>query len=397
MVEDAVDDLHQFLACQIVSRAEASMSIKPVETLLLTAMKLLKACDRRDTALSAFSPEAVKSILVVSSTAIGDTLLSTPAIRAVRERYLNARITAHFNVQNMELFAGNPHIDKVIPYYGGYRKFWRTILAFRKERFDLALIFHGNEPQATPMAYLGGARFIVKLPNRSQFSFLLSNREKILGWEDFGHAIEQRLQVAGLAGCNSSNERMEVVIDPAGDRFVDEFLSARGWDTDVRIIGLQTGASTISRMWFADRFIELGKRLVASCPDIRIVLTGSPKEKDYCEAIAAGIGPLALVAAGEIPLRFMPSLLKRFTSLVTGDTGTMHLAISVGTPVTALFAVADPRKSGPYYDLDKHYVIKKERTCEPCVSKKCTYQKCMEQITVDEVFVAVWSALNNLK
>jgi 3-deoxy-D-manno-octulosonic-acid transferase len=80
------------------------MRINPIDGLLFLSMRLLKLIDRRQTDLKYFDPNKVKNILVVSSTAIGDTLLSTPAIRAVRERYPNAKIIAHFNIKNMELF-----------------------------------------------------------------------------------------------------------------------------------------------------------------------------------------------------------------------------------------------------------------------------------------------------
>jgi len=95
------------------------MRINPIDVLLFLQLKFLKFFDGRQTDLKYFAPEAVKNILVVSSTAIGDTLLSTPAIRAVRERYPRAKIAAHFNIKNMELFENNPHIDEIIPYYGG--------------------------------------------------------------------------------------------------------------------------------------------------------------------------------------------------------------------------------------------------------------------------------------
>src|SRR3989344_5930004 len=151
------------------------MRLNPIDGILYLSMKMAKAFDRRDTDLKYFDPDRVKNILVVSSTAIGDTLLSTPAIKAVRERYPDAKIIAHFNKSNMEMFENNPHIDGIIPYYGGYKKFLKTVMDFRRHRFDVILILHGNEPQATPMAYLSGADFIVKLPNTSKYGFLLSN------------------------------------------------------------------------------------------------------------------------------------------------------------------------------------------------------------------------------
>ncbi|MBI4843556.1 MAG: glycosyltransferase family 9 protein [Nitrospirae bacterium] len=362
------------------------MRLKIFDGLLCLTMKLLKSLDKRETGIEHFEPEKVRNILLVSSTAIGDTLLSTPAIRAVRERYPEAKIIAHLNANNMELFENNPHIDKIIPYYGGYKKFCETVKAFRNERFDLALILHGNEPQATPMAYLSGARFIIKLPNTSEYRFLLSNKDDILGWKDFAHAAEQRLRVVELAGCGTSDNKMVLPLTGDGELFAERFIKENGITGRNVIIGFQAGASTISRMWFPERFAELGKRLVALNPGIRIILTGSPNEHDYCKKIADAIGKEAIVSAGRVPLKFLPSLIKRFTALVTGDTGTMHIAVAAGTPVVALYAVSDPQKSGPYYGLDKHAVINKERTCDPCASKKCKYQKCMEQISVDEVY-----------
>lgn len=365
------------------------MRLNPVDGILYLLMKVIKAFDRRCTDLKYFDPDKVKNILVVSSTAIGDTLLSTPAIKAVRERYPNAKIIAHLNIKNMELFENNPHINNTIPYYGGYKRFFRTIREFRKHRFDLALIFHGNEPQATPMAYLSGAKFIVKVPNTNEYNFLLSNRELSVKVEDMGHGIERRLRAAALVGCSNKDKKMVLPVETIDEEAVLKFLKKEGIQYNDAIIGFQVGASTISRMWFADRFVELGKKLIAVYPMVKIVITGSPAERDYCKRIGKEIGKGVIVTAGEIPLKQAPALVKRFKVLITGDTGIMHIAVAVGTSVVALYAVADYHITGPCYDLEKHRGIQKWKTCDPCVSKKCKYQKCMENICVDEVFEAV--------
>jgi len=366
------------------------MRINPVDFLSFLLIRLLKLLDRRQTDLKNFDLAKIKNILVVSSTAIGDTLLSTPAIKSVRERYPDAKIIAHLNIKSMELFETNPHINGIVPYHGGYKKIFSTIAKLRKHRFDIALIFHGNEPQATPMAYLSGARFIIKVPNTSEYRFLLSNKNEIFRWGNFIHGVEQRLKTAELADCKPQSKRMVLPLSKEGAIIAENFLKNNGIKNTDMLIGFQVKASTVSRMWFADRFVELGKRLIESCPGTKAIITGSPEEYAYCKKIADAIGENAVVSAGRIPLRYMPSLLKRFRVLVSGDTGIMHMAIAAGTPVVALFAVADSKKSGPYYDMEKHIVIQKERTCEPCIGKKCKYQKCMENISVDEVY-------NNLK
>jgi len=365
----------------------------PVDALLLAAMRGLHALDRRERCASAFDPERVRRILVVSSTAIGDTLLSTPAIRAARERYPNAAIAALFNAKTVDLFGNNPDVDEVVPYHGGYRRFFRTVLALRRRRFDVAFILHGNEPQATPIAYLAGVPFIFKWPNTSKNRFLLSNDGPVRTWDDFPHGVDQRLAVAALAGCDPKRRPMSLPLTEEGRRAADRFLREEGVGDADLLVGFQCGASTLSRMWFPDRFADLGRRLVKGRDKVRILFTGSPAEREYCGSIARQIGERTIVAAGRLPLAALPSLLARLHVLVTGDTGPMHMAVAVRTPVVGLFAVSDPSRSGPYYDLDRHVIIKKPRTCVDCVSMRCTYQKCMEAIGVDEVDGAVTRVL----
>ena len=93
-----------------------------------------------------------------------------------------------------------------------------------------------------------------------------------------------------------------------------------------------------------------------------------------------------------------PLALKQLAVLLTGDTGPMHMALAVGTPVVALFAVSDWRRSGPSSAMEKHFVIQKWRTCDPCLSKRCPYAEplCMANISVDEVERAIKGRLDGL-
>ena len=368
------------------------MRIRLAEDLLYCAMRLCKALDRRRADLSELQSGEVGNILLVSSTALGDALLSTPAFRSIRLGHPNARISLLLNPAYRELFAGHPDIDEIISYQAGWWRFFRLVQVLRQGHFDIACILHGNEPQATPLAYLSGARFIFKLPNTSRFRFLLTNREPLLNWDDFGHGIEPRLKIAQLAGGALTDFRMTLPLDAAAEREATAMLKAQGIGDGTPLLGLQPGASTTSRRWAPEHFVELARQLLDAHPGLRIVVTGSPQEKTLCREISAAIGrERAWASAGEVPLRLLPALLKRCFTLVTGDTGPMHLAVAVKTPVVALFAVSDARRSGPAYDLDRHSVIQKWRTCDPCLSKRCPYPLpiCMENITLDEVRAAV--------
>lgn len=370
---------------------ELALRIQLGETLLYSLLRLAKCLDRRDTRLAAFDPQAVQRILLISSTALGDAVLSTAAMAAIRQRYPRARITALIHAPYVELFSRLPELDRAIAYRRGYQGFWPLALSLRRERPDLALILHGNEPQATPLAYLSGARFIFKLPNTSRFRFLLTNAEPVVTWAAFRHGMEQRLCVAALAGAETHGVRMHLPITADARQAVDDFLCQRGVAANVPLIGLQSGASSRSRMWPEVHFTELAAAILARHPTARFVLTGSPAEAAYCDRIAHKIGATALVTAGAIPIEHLPALVHKLTLLVTGDTGTLHVAVAVGTPIVGLFAVSDPRASGPVYDLERHVII--HRPCDKNIGTKSNDPTCIARIGVDEVLAAVETIL----
>ena len=375
------------------------MRLRLREPLLYRWLRIKRALDKRPRPSSELGTAAIRRILAISCTALGDTLMTTPALRSLRATYPQAHITLLVHPSLQALFTGLPEVDELIPYDGKWRGFRRTASLLKRQGYDLAAIFHGNEPQATPLAYLSGARHIFKLPNNNRWNFLLSNRQPLLSWDDFTHGIEQRLAVAKLAGASGDvSRRMAVPLHAAGQEALDKSLAELGWQT-ANIVAFQPGASTMSRRWPRSRFIAAAQQLAALHPDLRFVVTGSPAEALLCQEVAAGIeaaaplagGTRAWASAGKLPLIALPALLQRASLLVTGDTGPMHLAVTVNTPVVALFAVSDPARSGPAYDLDKHLIIRKWRTCDPCFSKNCPYPEpiCMDNISTNEVTVAV--------
>ncbi len=377
------------------------MRLRLREPLLYHWLRWRRAADRRPRPAGELGTPAIRRILAISCTALGDTLLSTPGIHALRATYPQAHITLLVHPSLLALFTGLDGVDELIAYDGKWRAFWRV--ARQLKNYDLAAVFHGNEPQATPLAYLSGARYVFKLPNNNRWSFLLSNREPVLGWDDLGHGIDQRLAVARLAEASGDlPRRMSVPRHATGQAALDAAFAARGWQEAV-VVALQPGASTMSRRWPRSRFVAAAAELAKRHPDLRFVITGSPAEAALCREVAAGIemaaplsgGTRAWASAGELPLVALPALLARAALLVTGDTGPMHLAVTVETPVVALFAVSDPARSGPGYDLDRHVVIRKWRTCDPCLSKNCPYAEpiCMDNISVDEVVAAVHGLL----
>ena len=380
------------------------MRLRLREPLLYHCLRLRRRLDRRPRSAEDLGTPAIRRILAISCTALGDTLLSTPGITALRQAYPQAHLTLLLHPSLLSLFEGLAGVDEIVPYDGKWRGFGAAVRRLRQPGYDLAAIFHGNEPQATPLAYLSGARYIFKLPNNNRWNFLLSNQVPVLAWDDLGHGLDQRLAVARLAGgAADAPLRMSVPRHPEGGAALTAALATLGWG-DSPVVALQPGASTMSRRWPRSRFVAAAVQLAAAHPELRFVVTGSPTEAALCQEVADGIevavpgaaSPRAWASAGRLPLLALPDLLQRAQALVTGDTGPMHLAVTLGTPVVALFAVSDPARSGPAYDLDRHIVIRKWRTCNPCYSKNCPYPEpiCMDNIAVDEVVAAVTAILS---
>lgn len=361
------------------------------ESLLYLATRLLARCDRRARDMVDYRPADVRNILLVSTTALGDAVLSTAAMAAMRRSFPAARLAALIHRDYVPLFREADFLDAVIAYHGGWRRFFCTLRTLRAAQPDLALILHGNEPQATPLAYLAGARFIFKLPNTSRFSFLLTNREPRRGWADFRHGIEARLEAVRLAGARIEDARMCLPLPAAAHQRVESWLAQHGVNTTNIVIGLQAGASSRGRMWPVEHFIALARLLLAAHPACRFIVIGAPRERARCEAIVKGVGATAITAAGALPIEALPALVARCAVLVTGDTGTLHVAVAVGTPTVALFAVSDPAASGPAHDLERHIVI--QRPAPAGVRSKTDDDRWMARIAPEEAAAAVMRQL----
>ncbi len=368
------------------------MAFHLTDWLLLQYMHLLYKKDRRDRSLKTVDPDNISSVLVISTTGLGDSVLSTPAIRAVRLAFPRARIVGHFHKKYIELFKEHPDLDRVIPYEGTYnrrfKKIFSTVKTFRQEKFDLVFIFHGNDPQVVPMAYLSGAPIILRRPSIGEFAFLLSNPQ---GDRDYfsEHAIDGRLKTAQMAGCPIDDQRMVLSREAFKSEELRVFYKKLGLSAESPKIAFQVGASYIYKCWPESHFIELGKRLLQRNPQLIIFLLGNRKEKRLCGRIHKGIdSPRVFNLAGQLSIGMIAALINDIRLLVTNDTGPMHIAIALGTKTVSFFGPTSPDLYGPRQDFEKHTVFYQKPDCEPCLQKKCRDPLCLASISVDKVVLA---------
>jgi len=350
--------------------------------------------------INQFDPKMAKQVLVVSCTAIGDTLLSTPALRATRRLFPQARIGWLVKSRYAELFTSNPDADDIILYKGAYRGIFNLANRLKKRSYDLCLVFHDSDPCPIQAAVLAKVPFIMRsgLKDITVAEYLSAR----VPYRDDAHSIEQRLDVLRyLTKIPFSDPQDTQIVLPVNQESVTEYWDKLGQQYDLNsqnglLIGFQVSASRVYRAWPKDHFIALGKKILENFSESRILIFGGPADaklgKDIKEKIERKERVLNL--AGKLKITELPLALKRLRLLVTNDTGPFHVAVAVRTPTISLFVPSTARHTGPYQDMERHIVIQKPRPCSPCLQKYCKKPHCMSIISVEEVYQAAKTNLS---
>lgn len=338
--------------------------------------------------LSGQIPENIKTVCFFSNTAIGDTLFSTPVWHALKLARPDIKIIAVLNPTNAKLFKSDPNIDELVLYNGRWSGFIKTVKTLAKMQIDTVFILHSNEPQATPLAVLSGAKYIIKLAKNS-FNTWHSTHQPLKPISK-KYVIYTKLAYLNFLGVYSDDIKMRLYLSQVDYQKASELLNKKPGQ---KLIGLQLGASTVSRQWFLSRWRELSILLLKH-ENVKIVLTGSPKErvltnqleKELQNSQISNIKDKVLNVAGELDIRAAAALIGSLDLFITPDTGPLHIAAALDTPTIGLFVAGVPEETNPILNPDLHPFIQKPKTCTPCIGKACKYAKCMLQISAQEVY-----------
>jgi len=355
--------------------------------------------NRQISSLATLDLGAIRRVLLVLTTGLGDAILSTPVFPNLRKALPNADIRLFCRDGWQSLFENDPDLNGVIGYKGKYRAFFETIETLRDFAPDLTLVLHGNDPDILPLAYLAGSKYILRIPtSQTRYPFLLSNRERKQDETTTPglHYIENRLRILDTMGIATPERNPKIYLaQPIRDEVKRKLQSMLG--TNTRYWVLHAFAADAYKVWPLDKARELLQSTLASMPEMAVVLTGSAADRDALTQLAAGL-PANRVAniAGQFSLAETAACIADAAFLVGPDTGILHLAAAVGTPTIALYAATSASLVGPRSASAIHHVIQKPQTCEPCLSKKCPYtpKNCMDQISVDEVMKGMLAILS---
>jgi heptosyltransferase-2 len=339
--------------------------------------------------------KGIRRILVRQVNWVGDAVLTLPALAALDRRFPGAEIVLLAKPWVAGLFAGSPSLDRVLEYrsesdHRGLVGRWRLARALRAEGFDLAVLFP-NSLDAALAPWLAGIRCRVGYATDAR-RILLTHPIPHPSPSTGRHQVERYLDIVrALGGDGAPEPRLAV---PAGARLAAERLLAdHGTGPEDLVVALNPGSVYGgAKRWPADRFAAVADALVDGWR-ARILLIGSAPERPILEAVAARMRRPAIPLGGRTDLATLVGLLERAALLVTNDTGAMHIAAAVHTPVVAIFGPTDERETGP---LDgRSRVLREPVACSPCLLRECPIDhRCMTRIGVEQVLTAAAALLD---
>lgn len=370
----------------------------------LAVVRIINFFDFRKRDAGFFDRKKVGKVLVIPSTQIGDMYMSLPSIHAVIRSCRSENVVLLLNEVYRDVFDFPSGVT--IIYRGkGWQGFLYDALKVYRQHCDVALILHANEMQHTPLAYMSGARFVFQLPNKTRFNYLLSNALPVRGWSPEEHASYTRYEVVKLIGisedrndffikafCNEANRKV-------GVQAVNDIKSDRCSDF---VIGLQLGASSKNRCWSISNYahlVSMFKDFSEEYGQVTFVVLGGRDDLALAEELLKLTGSSVVSLVGKTKISELPGVISGMDFIVSPDTGTLHIAESMGTPVIGLFGVEKSKFSGSGYLGGKKYMIEKPQTCQPCLYNRCAYSPpaCMEQIAVHEVFSLACNIIKDIK
>ena len=339
-------------------------------------------------------------ILLIQLSAIGDTILAIPTIRAIRNRFPNAHLAMVASSINLQYLENCPYIDQHIPcrleeVMKSPGKLIGFIFSLRRQKFDWTIDFEHWARFSALIAHGSGA------PRRIGFRSLEQHRHypftDVVKHVPGHHEVLNFLKVAELLECPIGEADLEVWLKREDCDWVQEFFNTMGIERDKPVIAIHPDAGRRGeprRRFPQDRFVTVADALVERY-NAQIILTGAPAELELSQHIAAQTRVPCVVATGKTAINQLAALFANADFVICGNCGPMHLAAAAGTPVIALHGPTNPSQWAPWGN--GHTILHVDVPCSPCLNLGFEYgcsalsdgtSPCMHTIQVGEVLKA---------
>jgi heptosyltransferase-2 len=336
---------------------------------------------------------APKRILIIQTAFLGDVILSTPLIKALRELFPDSFISFLLIPETKKVLENNPHLNEILIYDKRSEKgpicFFRMVSRIRERKFDLAVIPHRSFRSAL-LSYLS------RIPKRIGFdnsagSFLFTEKVNYLANI---HEIERNLNLLSQFDYHPKNTYPELFPSPDDYSYARKLLLDSNIREDEKIVGIAPGSVWATKRWLPERFAEVAD-LLQQKAGAKVVFLGSEEDRKLCQKIADQLKTPSVILAGILQSAAIISLCK---VILSNDSAPVHVASAMKRPVVAIFGSTIPEFGFAPYG-ESHVIIQKKRECRPCGihgKRKCPQKhfKCMKEITTEEVYEAVVSRLS---
>lgn len=333
------------------------------------------------------------NILVRGLNRIGDTLFSLPAIRALKIRYPEAKLTVFTKPLPVELYMHNPHIDKIIIFDSKrdcqklHQGRLGLIKTLRDSGFDLAVLLHNNIESAL-VTFLSGIP--ERIGYRKEFRSVFLTKSLPFP-KNPTQRTEQFLEITKLVECDTKEKKPDLYLSEIEREWAINKLG----DLHPPLVGIIPGAQEISRIWDSGKFAAVADTLIEKAK-ANVLIFGGPGDKKFSSSIKSKMENIPLDFTGKLSLREFMAIIKTCDLVISNDTGPMHIACLLGVEVITFFGAGNPIETGPIGD--KVHIIHRDLPCSPCLKSECPMgnYKCLDLITAEEVLEIAFRALKPL-
>ncbi len=348
--------------------------------------------------ITAWDTNRLNHILIIKMRYIGDTVLVTPLLRALKDALPNTRLSFLVNHQSAGIFGNHPHIDHLMIFdYNRARRSIRYLIKFllelRRGNFDMVIDLTRNDRSAfftfisgapIRMGYEGSSYFLNKAyTHRVPYKF-----GKI-------HTVDHHLMMATALGFSAFDSNPYLEVCKPDIQFIRQFIEAHGIQPDKAIVIIHPGARRCYKCWPLERFSHIADALTTHYP-VQVVLAGGPEDREKCQAILKGMQKPGIDLCAKVSLEQLPALIHESVLLIGNDSAPIHIATAVNTPVIALFGPTRWEAWQPRRNHDKTLSI--NYPCRPCGHSRSNCplgdDYCMSQITEDMVWVSIQEVFN---
>ncbi|MFC1708800.1 lipopolysaccharide heptosyltransferase II [Candidatus Omnitrophota bacterium] len=329
-------------------------------------------------------------ILIVEVNWLGDVLFSTPAIRALKNKYPDSFLGVLMHKRCREVLVENPNVNEIIVLdeAGRHRGFlgkMRLVRELKAKRFDTVYLFHRSFTR-TLICLLSGIknRIGYYTPKRR---FLLT--QSVSPPKGVTHrAAYYYYLVTGEIPQDISELRCDFFIGKKDESYIEEVLKKEDIDKNKRLVVIHPSGNWLPKRWPKDNFAKLADELIDRFK-VTVVFSGAQQEKAVLADILSSMKNKPLNLCGKINLKQLGAIFKRADLVISADSGPLHIAVTLNRPTVAIFGPTSTAITGPLSD-ENTAILQKEIDCViPCYKQDCPDNRCMRQISVSDVMECI--------